>query len=313
MHRVPYAFVITLLSILCSGCGDDDGSASTSAATGPSGQVIVSERTWTDTTRTTPSNGPFPASPARTLRVLIWQTEAGPPAPLVLLAHGWGGLPEKFDAFARALAAAGFVVAAPAFPLTNENAPGGHERGLRDAVSQPADLSFLVTQMLLAATVPGDPLTNRIAASQLAVLGHSLGGDTTIALTRKDCCRDSRFAAVILVAAPKFFADNAFPGSISATGPPTMILQGTADMTVPYDTAPTLFALFDPPKFLVGITGAGHSDALESQLEPAIRARQVAERATIAFLNAQFRGAASALDATFSELAVEGHIVEVDE
>src|SRR5262249_21190249 len=147
-------------------------------------------------------------------------------APLLVMAHGFGGLPERFDAFARAVAGAGYVVAAPAFPLTNEDAPGGHDVGLRDAVNQPGDVRFVIGRLLEAAQAADDPLGGRILPAQIAVLGHSLGGATVIGLTRKNCCRDDRVGATILVAAAAFLAG--VHGSDPITeGPPTLLIHGT--------------------------------------------------------------------------------------
>jgi predicted dienelactone hydrolase len=202
------------------------------------------------------------------------------------------------------------VVAAPAFPLTNQHAPGGHESGFRDLVNQPADLSFVLTQLLRSAQEAGDPLATRIDAGAVAVLGHSLGGATVLGLTRKNCCRDERFRASIFAAAPVLLGDAFGADPLSAEGPPTLIIQGTADHSVAYSNGPQLYGLIQPPRFLLGLADAGHSEALESQAEPAIPARDAAQRATIAFLNAVFRGADTKLDQTLAVLAAAGNIVE---
>ena len=216
--------------------------------------------------------------------------------------------PRTSQAFARTVAAAGFILAAPAFPLTNQNAPGG-QLGVNDLVNQPGDLSFAITQLLQAAGTTGDPLQGRIVPAHVAALGQSLGGATVIGLTRKSCCRDVRVRASILSAAPLLGSFG--PGPITA-GPPTLILHGTADTTVSYTGATRLYSLIAPPRFLVGLDGAGHSDAIESRVEPPIPARDAGQRATIAFLNAVFRGAAAEFDATLAALAAEGNLVQAD-
>lgn len=274
--------------------------------------VTRSERVWVDASRPTPRTTRYAGAPQRTLRTLIWQTETGASRPLLVLAHGFGGLPEKFDAFARSLAAAGIVVAAPAFPLTNENAPGGHEVGFRDVLNQPGDVGFIITQLLAASHTPGDPLDGMINDAAVAVLGHSLGGLTTLALTRKDCCRDTRVRATILVSAVAELIDIFGSDPVAHDGPETLILHGTADPTVPYSTAPLLYDQFEPPRFLVGVTGGGHSEGLESQTEPSITARATMQRATIAFLRAVFDGEGDQLHATLSALAAEGNSVQAD-
>jgi hypothetical protein len=78
----------------------------------------------------------------------------------------------------------------------------------------------------------------------------------------------------------------------------------------PFSTAKQLYNLFGPPRFLVGLEGAEHADALESQVEPAIPARADAQRATIAFLDAVFHGADVGLDAVLVSLASEGNVVQ---
>lgn len=295
---------LLVLGLTCVACGG------TVPLTGSAG-VTRSERVWVDPSRSTPRTSAFPGASTRTLRTLIWQPASADAMPVLVMAHGLGVLPEDFDAFARTVAAAGLVVAAPAFPLTNQNVPGGGELGINDLAHQPGDLSFVITQLLQSAASAGDPLQGRIVPAEVAVLGQSLGSATVIGLTRKNCCRDLRVRASILSAAP--LLPGAFgTDPISAAGPPTLILHGTADTTVAYVTATQLYSLIDPPRFLVGLKGAEHADALESQAAPPIPARDAAQRATVAFLNAVFRGASAELDATLAALAAQGNLLQTD-
>jgi len=244
------------------------------------------------------------------LRTVVWDPAVGKAAPLLLLAHGFGGLPEKFDAFARTVASAGYLVAAPAFPLTNENAPGGHEQGLSDFRNQPGDVSFVLTEILKANADPADPLYGRIDPQKIALLGHSLGGLTGLAATRKECCRDTRIKAVVSVAPlVALFLDQFGPDPI-ADGPPMLIIHGEADTTVPFQSSVDLYSQVDPPKVLIGLAGVGHSEALESQASPAPPARRAAEQATIAFLGATFFHGDSHLEVVLDELSSGGHFVE---
>jgi alpha-beta hydrolase superfamily lysophospholipase len=312
MRRVTSTAAVWVIvcAAALSGCGDSD--ARNALGEGQT-DVLAGERVWVDTSRTTPRTSRFPGEPQRRLRVRLWLPPGRASRPLLLLAHGYGGLPEKFEAFARTVASAGFVIAAPAFPLTNENAPGGHEVGLPDTVSQPGDLSFVITRLLEASATPEDPLAGRIQASAVAVLGHSLGGLTAIALTHLPCCRDGRVGATIWVAPVDFLRGLFWSDPLSADGPPTLIIHGTADSAVPYATAPALYAQLEPPRVLVGLDGAGHSEALESQEEPPINARLAAQRATIAFLDSVFSGDTPALHSTLAALAAAGNVVESDD
>jgi len=285
--------------VLASACGDDGGQSHARL-----GGVTVSERAWTDTSRS------IPRTPARTLRTMIWEPSDPGPRPLLLLAHGFGGLPEKFDAFAHTIAAAGYRVAAPAFPLTNENAPGGHEQGLSDFRNQPGDVSFVLTRLLDANADPADALYGRIDPDQIALLGHSLGGLTALAATRKDCCRDARIKAVVSVAPlVELFLSQFGPDSI-ADGPPMLIVHGEADTTIPFESSVDLYAEIDPPKFLVRLTDVGHSEALESQVEPAPPARRAAEEMTIAFLESIFSERPQEFADVLAELTSSGNLVQ---
>lgn len=125
--------------------------------------------------------------------------------------------------------------------------------------------------------------------AKVAALGQSLGAATVIGLTRKDCCRDSRVPE----------RDGGVCRAVQDEGRWTN-----------RNTAKLLYNLFRPPRFLVGLEGAQHSDAIESQVEPAIPARAAAQRATIAFLDAVFHGDTAQLDAVLVSLASEGNIVQ---
>ena len=224
------------------------------------------------------------------------------------MAHGFGGVPEDFEGYAQTLARAGYFVAALAFPLTNGDVPnyGGN---LSDFVNQAGDISFVLSQLLAANADDSDALFGTIDANRVAAHGHSLGGLAVIALTRKGCCRDSRVVATILVAA---LADlsSAFGADPITSGPPTLVIHGTADATINYSSSVDLYQTIDPPRLFVGITGAGHSDLIESPDDPPNSARSATQRASIAFLNWRFAGDLTFLNQTLSALEAEGDEVE---
>ncbi len=279
---------LVFVALMLAGCGESNDTEDTTLPL----MVTRSERTWADASRRTPHTATFPGAQTRTLRTLIWQPGTATPLPLLILAHGFGGLPEKFEALAEDLAAAGYVVAAPAFPLTNELTPGGHDSNLRDLVNQPGDLSFVLDRLLEANATTGDALAGKLVVDQVAVLGHSLGGATVIGLTRKDCCRDERFRTVVSVSAVGALI-TVFGGDSIAAGPPTLVMHGQADPTVPYLAGQEFYDAIDPPRWFVGLEGVAHSPWLESQVEPPIAERAALERVVIGFLNAQFRGDAA--------------------
>ena len=304
-----YALPAVLGCLTLSACGESTAPSSSAAAPGP---VTRSEMTFVDASRPTAPNGTYPGAPQRTLRTVLWQPASSQPLPLFVMAHGFSGLPEDYDAVAPTIAAAGFVVALPAFPLTNANAPGGYQHALLDVVNQPADVSFVISQLLDANTGPGD-LHGRLVADQIAVLGHSLGGTTVIVLTRKDCCRDTRVRGAILFApAPVDFFGPLFDAQPITAGPPTLLINGTADMAIAYSATAALYEGIDPPKFLLGITGADHTDALNGHTLPLSDLQSVSVRAIIGFLNALFRGRGAEFVQTLAALAAEGNPVTSD-
>jgi len=310
-----YAFlrlsaVCVLACLTLAACGESTDEVASSTV---GGAVTRSERTWVDTTRPTPPNSLFPGAPTRTLRTLIWQPASRAPLPLFIMAHGFDNLPEAFESLASTIAAAGFVVAAPAFPVTNHNAPGDDIPKLADTGQQPADVSFVITQLLAANAAPGDALHGSIVAADVAVLGTSLGGTTVIALTRKDCCRDPRVRASLLWAAAPIDLFSSYFGTDSiAAGPPTLVAHGTADTTLPYAGSQMLYALIDPPKFFLGIAGADHGDSILATTLPLTALQNVSERAIVGFLNAAFRHENAAFAQTLAALSAEGNSVQSD-
>ena len=270
-------------------------------------QVLQTERGFVDTSRATRANGTFPGAPDRTLRTVIWYPEGGDraaPYPILLMAHGWTGLPEKFDAIATHIARHGYVVAAPAFPLTNQNAPGGPLSGLGDAGEQPADLSFVLSELIAASESGNAVLGGLIDPAATAVLGHSLGGVTAQTFAYSDCCGQDALRAAILV--------STFSGSGATridTGPTTLILHGTDDPLIPFDGAFEIFSALRPARYLVGIREGSHAALLESQVEPPISARDVAQRTIVGFLDEVLRGDADSFDRLLQELYDDGQIV----
>jgi fermentation-respiration switch protein FrsA (DUF1100 family) len=209
---------------------------------------------------------------------------ADPPAdrsagrfPLVVFGHGFAVTPATYTRLLRAWARAGYVVAAPVFPLGNANAPGGPTEA--DLVNQPADLSFVISHLLAASASPGDPLNGIIDPSRIAVAGHSDGADTALAVAYNRHFRDSRIRAAVILSGAEIPGINGYsfpPGS-----PALLATQGTADTLNPpsltnafYDTASRL-------KFLLTLPRAGHLPPYTYQ-QPQLR---IVEHVTIAFLN----------------------------
>ena len=174
--------------------------------------------------------------------------------PLIVFSHGLGALARIYTVILKAWAAEGYVVAAPDFPLSRATAPGGS--AYEDYVNQPADISFLIDELLRLDAAPDSVVYGRIDAEHIGVSGQSLGGLTTFGLILNTCCLDSRIDAAVPMAgllAP--FPDGDYDGR---DAPPTLVIHGDADDTVPYSDALTAYSLLEAPKALLTHDGGGH-------------------------------------------------------
>lgn len=111
------------------------------------------------------------------------------PFPLIVFGHGYDLLPRDYAALLNSWARAGYVVAAPAFPLENADAPGGPERD--DLVNQPGDVRFLIEKLIAERAGTGF-LRGMIDEREIAVAGHSDGGDTALAAAFTDHLAEPR-------------------------------------------------------------------------------------------------------------------------
>ena len=235
--------------------------------------VGVVTDTFVDATRSTVAWGPDPVEPSRTLVTTVWYPATGSPTrpprpgaapdrspggyPLIVFAHGLGSDPLQYEKLLTYWAAAGFVVAAPRFPLTSDRTPGGPDAG--DVVNQPGDMSFVITSVLRTSARAGGVLSGMVDPAEVGAAGHSNGAITTLGLIANSCCRDRRVKAAVVMAGD----DVAFPGGTYdlADAPPLLLVHGTADELLPYSLAVGMFNGARGPKGLVTIDGGGHESA----------------------------------------------------
>lgn len=236
---------------------------------------------------------PDGATVARTLETYVRYPAAGPsgrtdrfdappargagPFPLIVFGHGFDVTPGLYARLLQAWARAGYVVAAPIFPLASPSAPGGPTE--TDLPNQPGDMSFLISRMLSAGTAPSGLLSGLIATREIAVAGQSDGGDTALAAAYDPRFRDRRVGAAVILSGAEIPNLSSF--TIEPGGPPLLATQGTADpINLPsatdafYDTAPA-------PKYLLELLGASHLAPYSTE-EPQLG---IVERVTVAFLD----------------------------
>jgi len=202
---------------------------------------------------------------------------AAGPFPLIVFGHGFGVTPGTYAALMRAWARAGFVVAAPVFPLEKPNAPGGPTA--TDLPNEPRDMSFVISRLVAESRSPASPLRGLVNPSEIAVSGHSDGGDAALAAAYDPRFADRRIRAAMILSGATI--PQLGPFAFPSHGPPMLATQGSADpINLPSATA-AFFAAAQPPKYLLTLIGAQHLPPYTTQ-QPQLA---VIERVTIAFLD----------------------------
>jgi dienelactone hydrolase len=223
---------------------------------------------------------------------------AGGPFPLVIFGHGFAVTPGIYAPLLRAWARAGYVVAAPLFPLGNKNAPGGPNEN--DLVNQPGDVSFLITELLTADQVRGGFFAGLINAHQVAVSGQSDGGDTALSAAYNSRFLDRRIGAAVILSGQEIPGAGGY--DFPAPSPPLLAVQGTADTI---NLPSTTYAFFDAapsPKYLLTLPGASHLGPYTDE-QPQL---SIVERVTVAFMNRYLQGNRQALGRMVSAGNVAG-------
>jgi fermentation-respiration switch protein FrsA (DUF1100 family) len=216
----------------------------------------------------------------RTLETIVRYPATGNMYPLVVFGHGFTLTPARYARLLRAWTHAGYVVAAPVFPLENAAAPGGPNEA--DLINQPEDMRFVITRILALDAVTDSVLHEKIDPSRIAVAGHSDGAETALAVAYDSRFRDRRVDAAIVLSGAALPGMGAFPRN----GPPLLAVQGTADPINSPATSADFFRLAQRPKFLLWLLGASHLPPYTDE-QPQLG---IVERATTAFLDHYLKG-----------------------
>lgn len=203
------------------------------------------------------------------------------PFPLIVFGHGYTVTPAPYAHLLRAWAGAGYVVAAPIFPLENRYAPGGPNEA--DLVNQPADMRFVISRMLAASRSAADPLRGMIDPRRIGVAGHSDGGDTALAAAYDPRFRDSRIRAAVILSGAEIPGLGGF--TFPRGSPPLLAVQGTADTINPPSFTYAFYDIATRPKFLLTLTGSQHL-APYSYQQPQLA---IVQQVTLAFLDHYFK------------------------
>ncbi len=194
-----------------------------------------------DTSRSLSSGG-VTLDDARRLPTKVWRPEAAGVFPLVVFAHGYEVGPLTYARFCAALAALGFVVAAPSFPLADAARGIGLDRA--DIPNEAEDIAFVISQ--LRADDPG------ISDAPVAVIGHSDGATAALLVAERSTTAVPEVGAVIAI------APDAVTDDLRADPPPVLIIHGTDDPIAAFADGEGDFERFAGDRFLLALEGADH-------------------------------------------------------
>jgi dienelactone hydrolase len=293
-----------------------------------------------DTARPTRSSGIFPGAATRKLPTAIYypaplppvppgqprmitaipnaspepapNTPAGDPTryPLILFSHGLGASPSVFESLLASWASAGYVVAAPAYPLTRSDAPFGInlDDAFADAQNQPADAKYVIDQVINLSQQATGPLSGMVHPELIGAAGHSVGGITTYGLAYSECCRDPRVLAAVSMSACAGYVGGP-AGTFTRDPVPLLVVHGDADLTVPYDPyAVEAFTAAKYPKFGFKFVGVKHNSPFTGGVYKTATPTQATAlmRGTIDFWNRYLKNDAAASQKLDEDFDVTG-------
>ncbi len=331
----------------CSGGSEPGGAtATTRVAATPSlrageahelGRFRVGRRdvTLVDDTRPTAAHGDQAELPSRTLPTMVLfpagraagdgTGASGPavstssdvrpqggPAPLIVFGHGSTRAGEDYLATLAVWASAGYVVAAPNFPLSTTGAPGGTDYG--GIAEQTADVSFVIDQILARSADPADPLAGAVDPERIGLGGQSFGAITAIATAYNACCADERIDAVTEFAGMWFDLGDGEAVAPSGADLPGLFFHSTGDGVVPIAgdrQAASVAAAAGAPVQFVTLGGSDHDAGFFHGI--ARSPDDLVTAATLAFYDQHLKddpGAADRLAAVFDDIDPETAVIE---
>ena len=271
--RVSCALAAVLAGAITTGLFAE----STAAQTPPSAHDVgVVSETFVDRSRPTAANRDCPEISSRTLPTTIYYPAGGSPAsrpvtaqpgaapdtrdgpfPLIVFAHGFSATARTYEKLLEHLASAGYVVAAPTFPLSSGDSPCGPIAG--DVVNQPEDLTFVIDAILKASAAERGSLAGIVDDKRIGAAGHSNGAVTTWGLVANSTLRDPRIdAAVIMAGTLQRYPEGRYQFS---DAPPVLLIHGRNDAQVPYDLGVQAYNEARGPKGLLSMTNGDHGSA----------------------------------------------------
>ncbi|KMS51657.1 hypothetical protein V474_03235 [Novosphingobium barchaimii LL02] len=244
--------------------------AATAAIAGERDRGIgVVHLTFVDETRAVRAANGFAGSTDRRIDVTVWypnDVADGARAsrtrlPLVLYSHGSYGQADNAMYLVSDLVRAGYVVAAPDYPLSSRAAytevtasdPG-------DVAQQARDIHFVIDRLLA-----DKALAALIDPAKIATMGHSLGAVTSYFASFASTVREPRVAATVLLGAGDP-VQAALSGNMGLAGAwhvpapvPALFLSAEHDAFARFTGRPyAAFARLEKPKYEIMVKGGVH-------------------------------------------------------
>lgn len=179
--------------------------------------------------------------------------------PLIVFSHGSTRSGADYLATLAVWASAGYVVAAPDYPLSKTGVQGGTDYS--DAPEQAHDVAFLIEWLsALSKGDNDDVLGKRLVPGAIGIAGQSFGAITSLLAGFHTCCMIPQVRAVVS------FAGSGVPGvadgslAPEAADRPLLSIHGDADPTLPYAGEHDGWAALHGDKYFLTLPGGGHDD-----------------------------------------------------
>jgi dienelactone hydrolase len=245
-QRVSGAPPVTRATVARSSASGNESTASSGVAHAfVRGSATIEEAyPLVDTSRPLMRNGDELAS-GRSLPITVWRPAATGTFPLVIFVHGFDLGPSDYSRFCTTLAASGYVVVAPSFPLEDPSRGNGLDR--TDLPNEATDVSFVITSVL------DGSLAAHVRPHAISVVGHSDGADVALMDGYQVGKVDSRVGAIVAI------APDAMQGAVAPPpDAPLLLVHGDADTVVPYRNSQTVFVQVPARRYFLTLIGADH-------------------------------------------------------
>ena len=170
--------------------------------------------------------------------------------PVVLFAEGYNANLGYYHDVVHHLAASGYVVLFPFFPLATSGGPLNES----DLVNEPGDVTFVLEQAIAFNSAAG-VLHGMLDTSHLALVGQSDGGEAVLGAAYLPGQIGARVGPVVAASAAGVLLGNHGGSGVAHD---VMILQGTSDTINPPAYGDRLYATTPSPKSYLQLIGAPH-------------------------------------------------------